>query len=364
MRGRRILDWSLSTFDSIPEVRGIVVVVPEEFVEETQNRLNEEKTTEKLIAVLAGGGRRQESVLAGLKALPHHAEWVAVHDAARPFVTTQLISATFSLAQHIGAAIPTVAIHDTLVQVDEFGQLVRPISRNAIKRSQTPQIFALEILSDAHTRAADDGLVFTDDATLVNYYGHKVGTFAHYGENRKITTPQDLEKITMQKSAQTGVIRTGQGFDAHPFDEDRPLLLAGVHFNGHKGLKGHSDADVISHAICDAVLGAAGLADIGHYFPSTDPAYENVSGLVLLSEVAQLVNEKGFDISNVDATLIGESPRIGTRREQMCEKVAAALSIDSDCVSIKASTTEKMGFTGREEGLMALSVATLIVRGE
>lgn len=357
LKGKSLIDWSITTFASMESVAGIVVVAPEDFLGEMEKLKKDNE--KKIIAITAGGQTRQESVFNGIRKLPPEAEWVAIHDAVRPFVTTQLIEATFTLAKQVGGAIPAVAIHDTLIQVDDSGMLIRPVSRDAVRRSQTPQIFNAEVLAEAHEKAEKDDLLFTDDATLVAYYGHSVASFVHYGENRKITTPQDMEKITMQKSAQVSSIRIGQGYDAHPFAEGRPLILAGVKFGTEKGLEGHSDGDVISHAICDSLLGAAALGDIGQYFPSSDPAYKNAEGKVFLEEVAELVRNKGWDITFIDATLIGEQPRITSRRELMREYIANALTIDADCVSIKASTTDKLGFEGKEEGLAAVAIATL-----
>ena len=359
LRGRPILDWSLLAFRNTPEVAGIVIVAPEAYCEDIVNRLKKENLDDKVLAVVAGGSSRQESVRFGLSILPSEIEWVAVHDAVRPFVTPQLIQATFTLAQQAGAAVPSVAIHDTLIQVDENNLLVRPISRDAVRRSQTPQIFRADILGEAHRRSHEEGLLFTDDATLAVYYGFQVASFVHYGENRKITTPQDLEKITMQKSAQTSSLRCGQGFDVHPFAEGRPLILGGVRFASDRGLLGHSDADVLCHAVCDALLGAAALGDIGQHFPVSDPAYRNVSSLVLLGETAQMLQAKGYEIAFIDATLIGDQPKIASRRDEMREKIAGALSIDPDCVSVKATTTEGMGFTGDGQGLAASAIATI-----
>lgn len=354
-----MLDWSLAAFQNVEAVAGIVLVLPGEYVDDVARRLKAQGRDQKLLAVIAGGEDRQFSVARGLKALPPQANWVAVHDAVRPFVTPQLIEATFTLAQQVGAGIPVVGIHDTLVQVDEVGRLVRPISRDAIKRSQTPQIFRADILADSHEKAAQDNLLFTDDATLVAFYGHTVATFVHHGENRKITTPADMEKITMQKFGQGTGLRCGQGYDAHRLEEGRPLILGGVRFPSERGLAGHSDADVLSHAICDALLGAAALGDIGRHFPDTDPAYRNISSLALLEESTQLVRERGYSIIFVDSTLICEAPRINTRREEMREKLAAAMGIDPECVSVKATTQEGMGFCGRGEGIAAMAIATL-----
>lgn len=359
LKGRPLLDWSLDAFERCDVVKGIVLVLPEPYVKDEEKRIKEQGRTSKLVAVVAGGKERQESVQLGLKAMPPLANYVAIHDAVRPFVTPQLITATHTLATQIGAAVPAVAIHDTLLQVDEHGLLRRPISRDVIRRSQTPQIFSSDILAESHEKAVEDGLMFTDDATLVSHYGHRVATFVHYGENRKITTPQDMEKITMQHSSKSFGVRCGQGYDVHALEKGLPLVLAGVKFNAEKGLVGHSDADVMAHAICDALLGGAALGDIGQHFPDSDPAYKNVSSLVLLEEVSQMVRDHGFVISYVDATLMAELPKIGSRREEMRENLAKAMSIDSDCVSVKATTTEKLGFTGREEGMAAMAIATL-----
>lgn len=355
-----MIDWSLATFTSIESVQGIVVVVPRDFVEPLKTRLHQEgRYTRKLLNIVPGGETRQESVLNGLRSLPVEASWVAVHDAARPYSSPQLIEATFALAQQGEGAIPCVAIHDTLVHVDSDGFLVRPISREMVKRAQTPQIFRADVLLAAHMKAKEQTLLFTDDATLVSYFGHKVATFVHFGENRKVTTPQDLEKITMQSTQKADRIRCGQGFDVHPLVEGRPLILGGVKFPGEKGLAGHSDADVLSHAICDALLGAAALGDIGQHFPPTDPAYKNISSLVLLEETVQLLREKGYEPVFVDSTVICEHPKINARRDEMRERIAGAISIDPESISVKATTPEHLGALGREEGIAAMAVATV-----
>ena len=367
LQGKPLVDWSLRAFEACEAVVGIVLVVPEEFVDEITKRLWRDKPASKLLHVVAGGAGRQESVRRGLLALPPEVEWVAVHDAVRPFLTPQLIAATFTLAQTAGAAIPTVAIHDTLVQVDEVGLLVRPISRDAVKRSQTPQIFKSEMLADAHERAAREGLVFADDAMLVRHYGYDVATFVHYGENRKISTSQDLEKITMQKSGTVSRVRVGQGFHMQPVappEQERSLVLGGVRFLNERGLAGAGDGDVITRAVCDALLGAAGLGDLSQLFPASDPAYRTTSSMALLQDVAEKVRRRGLDITFVDATLIGEKPRIASRRDEMREKLAAALGIDPDCVSIKSSTGEGLAYGGGVESLAALALATLSVASE
>ncbi len=359
LRGRPILNWSVDAFLKAESVKGIVVVVPKEYLEHARKHLEREINGSKSLNIVAGGETRQESVFRGIRALPLDVEWIAVHDAVRPFVTSQLIAATFTLAKQAGAAIPTVAIHDTLIHVDDSDILVKPITRQAVRRSQTPQIFRAEILAECHERANQEGLLFSDDATLVNYFNHRVATFPHYGENRKITTPQDLEKITMQSSAKGPGIRCGIGIDTHPLVEGRALFLGGVRFEGDRGLDGHSDADVLCHAICDALLGAAALGDIGQFFPDTDPAYKDAKGRTLLEETAQMVRKAGYEISFVDGTVIAESPRIYAHREQMRENIAQALSIDTDCVSVKATTTEKLGYLGRGEGVSSQAIATL-----
>jgi len=363
LKGKPLLDWSLGTFESCDFVAGVVLVLPEDYLEEESKRLKDDGTHSKLIACVAGGENRQESVSNGLKALPSEANWVAVHDAARPFVTSQLISATFTLARQIGAAIPTVSIHDTLVQVDEYDLLKRPIARNLVKRSQTPQIFTASMLAECHEMAQEDGMEFTDDATLVSHYEHRVATFSHYGENRKITTPADMEKIAMQKSNSASGIRCGQGFDSHRFDESRTMILAGVTFPGEPGLAGHSDADVLTHAVCDALLGASALGDIGQHFPDSDPAYKNISSLVLLEETVKMVRDHGFDIVFIDTTLVGDKPRIASRRDEMREKLASVMGIDPDNISVKATTTEGMTLIGNTEGLAAMATATLEIQG-
>jgi len=231
--------------------------------------------------------------------------------------------------------------------------------------AQTPQVFRRQLLLDAHEQAASADFIGTDDASLVERMRRRVHVVPGDADNMKITWPEDLTRAerrlsrSQHKAGRDMTLRAGIGYDAHAFQEGRTLVLGGVQFPGETGLAGHSDADVLCHAICDAVLGAAGAGDIGLHFPDSDPQYSGVSSLSLLSRVAEIIASAGWSVQNVDAVVIAETPRIAPRVEEMRRALAGALGIEIGRVSLKGTTTEGLGFTGRREGIASQAVALL-----
>jgi 2-C-methyl-D-erythritol 4-phosphate cytidylyltransferase/2-C-methyl-D-erythritol 2,4-cyclodiphosphate synthase len=300
--------------------------------------------------VAAGGKTRQDSVYQGLLALPGDTDYVLIHDGARPFVSEKLINETIYAVLEKQAVVCAAPVNDTIrMRNSKEGSVT--LDRSCLYAVQTPQAFEKELITDAYTKACEEGFYATDDAALAERAGYVVHIIDGSFENIKITTIGD---IPVKRE-----IRVGTGFDAHRFAAGRKLFLGGVYIPFEKGLLGHSDADVLLHAVMDALLGAAGLLDIGAHFPDNDEKYKDISSLILLGKIAGLLAENGYEIVNIDATVIAEKPKIAGFTGEMRKAVAGALGIAQDRINIKGTTTEKMGFTGREEGIAAQAVCSL-----
>ncbi len=306
---------------------------------------------------IPGGATRQESVRAGLEALAALAPAkVLIHDAARPLVPRELISAVIDAVDAQHGAMAALPVADTLKQGSATGLATGP-DRTGLWRAQTPQGFPFQPILDAHRRFADAAA--TDDSALAELAGLPVRAVPGSERNLKLTTADDMRTAERLLSAELADIRVGHGFDAHAFGEARPLMLCGVAVPHDRGLAGHSDADVGLHALTDAILGALGEADIGQHFPPSDPAWKGAASARFLAHAAELVARRGGMIAHVDVTLICERPRIGPHREAMRAAIAATLGLTLDRVSVKATTTERLGFTGRGEGIAAQATATV-----
>jgi len=317
----------------------------------------------KLHGVVTGGAARSDSVRLGLAAVPGDAGIVAIHDAARPFVTSGIIGAAVELAGQHGAAVPALPVIDTVKLSTAGDRVERTLPRHTLWAVQTPQTFRTDLIRRAHAEAERLGAELTDDASAVERLGEPVCLFPGDPENLKITTPLDFEiaeAIARRRDgAEAPIVRTGIGYDAHRVDPARPLVLGGMRIDSPFGLLGHSDADVLSHAIMDALLGAVAAGDIGTHFPDSDPAYAGACSLDLLRRVVDVVAERGYAISNVDATVVAQAPKLAPSMAAMRAALAEALGIAESCVSVKATTTERMGFEGRGEGISAQAVATV-----
>lgn len=368
--GRPLLAHTLAAFEAAGVVEGIVVVLREEDVPRGR-ALTAAAGFRKVEALVPGGAERQDSVGSGLAALGGGVDVVVVHDGARPLVSPALLEATAEAARRAGAALAAVPVKDTIKVVDPGGVVTSTPDRRALWAAQTPQAFRTDLLREAFAWAAANGVRGTDEASLVELYGHPVRVVPGEEENLKITTPLDLRiaaallarsEAAPAAPAPLGAIggqRVGFGYDVHPLVPGRRLVLGGVEIPHETGLAGHSDADAVAHAIIDALLGAAGEGDIGRWFPDSDERHRDADSLVLLAAVARELRRAGWRVGNVDVTVVAERPRLAPFVDTMRERLAAALAAPAGRVNVKATTTEGLGFAGRREGIAAYAVALL-----
>ena len=342
---------------------GIVVVTGENDMEEMRAMLD---AAGLRVTFAKGGADRQESVYNGLCACPQEADVIAIHDGARPLVTREVIERTIDSAKAHGSGVAAVQLKDTVKRVGESGVVIDTPARDTLRAVQTPQTFDAALIREAHERFKT-GERATDDAMLMERMGYAVYLTEGDVENIKLTTPEDMllaEQVLAKRGAAKkegpSMIRIGHGYDVHRLVEDRKLILCGVHVPYTLGLLGHSDADVAYHALTDALLGAAAMGDIGRHFPDTDPKYKGADSGVLLDHVMELIFAKGYVGGNVDVTIICQRPKLKDYIEQMRENVAAHLKVELDCVNVKATTTEKLGFEGEGLGISAHAVACLV----
>src|SRR5215207_314563 len=402
LAGRAMLAWSLDALEHAETIAPVVVVAGSHTVEAVRQLVRDEGFA-KVQAIVGGGERRQDSVGAGLAALSDGIEIVVIHDGARPLADSELFDRCVAAAVEMGAAIAATPVADTLKRVAE-GAISGTVDRAGLWAAQTPQAFRLETLRRA--LAASSGETVTDEARLCEAAGVSVSVVPASSANLKVTHAEDIpvadallrarhgesslgadtdrgvilsasEESRLSDGAPTPAtrslvprddttsggpapVRTGIGYDAHRFASGRRLVLGGVEIAHDRGLDGHSDADVLLHAIADAVLGAASLGDIGQHFPPSDERFRDADSQYLLREVARLVQEAGWVPANVDATILAEAPRIGPHVPLMRERIAACLGLSPVAVSVKATTNEGMGAIGRSEGIAALATAILV----
>ena len=316
---------------------------------------------EKLLPPVAGGATRQISVQAGLQALqPHHPELVLIHDAARPFLSGGLIGRAIGAGRAHSAAVPGIAIADTVKRIDADGTVSETLDRARLRMVQTPQAFIFSLIADAHRRAAAAGRDdFTDDAALAEWAGHRVRVFEGEAGNVKLTTNDDFARAELLHAAALADVRTGNGFDVHAFADGDHVMLGGVRIPHSRAVTGHSDADVVLHALVDAILGALAEGDIGQHFPPSDPQWRGASSDRFLAFACERLRARGGVIGNLDVTVVCESPRVSPHRDAMRARIAAIAGIAVDRVAVKATTSEKLGFTGRGEGIIAMATATI-----
>src|ERR1700753_1123662 len=285
---------------------------------------------------------------------------VLIHDAARPFVTSAVISRAIEAAGRTGAAVPTVAVTDTIKQVDQSGNVEATPDRAALRIAQTPQSFRFDVILEAHRRAAQQGRSdFTDDAAIAEWAGLTVATFEGDPANMKLTTPEDFVREEARLGAMLGDIRTGSGYDVHAFGAGGPLMILGVRVPHSRGFLAHSDGDVGLHALVDAILGALADGDIGSHFPPSDAKWKGASSDQFLKYAIDRVTARGGRVANLEVTLICERPKIGPLRDTMRARIAEISGIDISRIAVKATTSERLGFTGREEGIAATASATI-----
>jgi 2-C-methyl-D-erythritol 4-phosphate cytidylyltransferase / 2-C-methyl-D-erythritol 2,4-cyclodiphosphate synthase len=364
--GRAILDRTVAALLAHDAIDEVVVALPAEIAADPPPYL---RVAGKPLRVVTGGSRRQDSVANAFAVLDDRVDLVVVHDAARPFVTGTLITRTLEAAVESGAAVAALASHDTVKRASDDRRFVaETLPRERIFLAQTPQAFRYSILRDA-LALAEQGGEATDEATLAERAGHPVRLVMGEPRNIKITRPEDLdvaEALARGGGTRDGTVeprdpgwRIGTGYDLHRLVEGRPLILAGVTVPFERGLIGHSDADAVCHAVTDAILGAAAAGDIGRHFPDTDPRYAGASSIDLLRQAVSLVRQRGFSVVNVDVVVVAERPKIGPYGDAMRASLASALSIPSDCVSVKGKTNEGVDATGRGEAIATHAVALL-----
>lgn len=354
--GVPVLRRTLARFLGQPGIRFVQPVISPEHGEFCSSVI---AGLDGVLPPVAGGATRQASVRAGLEALAGDPpDLVLIHDAARPFVSARLVADAIAAAAEHGAAVPALALVDTVKALIAPGLVATGPDRDRIRSVQTPQSFRYELILAAHrAQAGADDL--TDDAAVAEAVGHRVATFAGDPANIKLTTPEDFVTAERNAAAALADVRTSTGFDVHAFGPGDHVTLGGVRIPHEFGLSGHSDADVVLHALTDALLGTMGSADIGHHFPPSDPQWKGAASDRFLAHAAALVREAGGRIAHLDATVICEAPKIGPHREAMREKIAEIAGIPVARVSVKATTSERLGFTGRREGIAALAAATV-----
>ncbi|MDR1954118.1 MAG: 2-C-methyl-D-erythritol 4-phosphate cytidylyltransferase [Clostridiales Family XIII bacterium] len=341
-----MVKMAAAAFEKSAFVDDLYVVAAAAHIEDCEKMLADMR---KLRAVVAGGDTRQASVYNGLMAMNSPTpDIVLIHDGARPFVSGDLIERTAALTAKSGAVVVCVPAKDT-IYVAKNDILEAVPDRETLHAVQTPQGFSRELIVRAHERALADGITATDDGALLRRMGVDVHLVEGDYANVKITTAADLPEET----------KVGIGFDVHAFAEGRKLILGGMEIPYDRGLLGHSDADVLTHALMDAMLGALSLGDIGGYFPDTDERYRGISSMKLLGEVRALIGRDGWRVSNADMTVVAEKPRMAPHIDAIRGNLAEILDIPMDCVSVKATTTEGLGFTGREEGIGAQAIVQL-----
>jgi 2-C-methyl-D-erythritol 4-phosphate cytidylyltransferase/2-C-methyl-D-erythritol 2,4-cyclodiphosphate synthase len=352
--GRSILSRSVTAFDSHPAIADVIVVMPGSLVD--QGGLQYIGATKHDVRLVRGGERRQDSVANAFDRVPDRADVVLVHDAARPFVSAETITRTIDAAARHGAAIAALEVRDTVKRVDG-DVIVETVPRESIYLAQTPQGFRRDVLAAA-IAVGRSGVEATDEAALAERAGYAVHVVAGDSTNVKITTEEDLSAARRHVSAGAAG-RVGAGYDLHRLVDGRRLVLGGVTVPSPRGALGHSDADVVCHAVTDAILGAANLGDIGRHFPDTDPKWKGASSIALLQHAVALVAAERFEIANVDVTVILEAPKIQDCIEPMRIGLAGALGIEPARVSIKGKTNEGVDAVGRGEAIAAHAVALL-----
>jgi len=346
--GKPMLRWAVESLIRHPAVQSTRIVIAEGQQDSAKQALQGLDIGE----LITGGAERADSVRAGLEAI--EADAVLVHDAARPFCPPPVVDRLLASLEFFEGAAPVLPVGDTLARIaDTLGD---PVDRAGLGRVQTPQAFRLGALRSAYDLW--NGPSPTDETTVVRAAGMKVAAVTGDPALEKITLPSDFDRAEQWLAGRL-TPRTGMGFDVHAFSGNGPIMLGGLEVPHDRGLAGHSDADVILHAITDALLGAAGLGDIGEHFPPSDPQWKGADSSLFLAHAAALVRDKGGLIDHIDCTIIAEASKVGPYRQTMRSRIAEILGLSVDQVSVKATTTEGLGFTGRREGIAAQAIASI-----
>lgn len=354
--GELVIRHAVRAFCEADEIDGVVVVASADETEQMRAALC---GLEKVCAIVPGGSTRQESVKNGLDALPKEARIALVHDGARPLISRELIARCIRQTEDCGSAVVCTPVTDT-VKVEKDGCVVCTLDRSQLRAVQTPQCFFAGELKAAYEAAARDGVSVTDDASVMEHAGHSVHLLESSEVNFKLTTPEDLrraEDIIGERKFMQRLPRTGFGYDVHKLVSGRRLILCGKEIPWEKGLDGHSDADVAVHALMDALLGAACLGDIGRLYPDNDPAFEGADSMKLLADVLRRVKDAGYAVVHADVTIVAQKPKLMPYMDEMRRNLGNAMA--GAQVNVKATTTERLGFEGRGEGISAQAVATI-----
>jgi len=353
--GVSLLERSVGAFVDHPAIDEIIVALPAEIACDLPDGL---RSVAKALRVVPGGERRQDSVANAFNATSPSTDIIVIHDAARPFVTADLITRTIAAAEQDGAALAALQARDT-VKRTSVHVVTETIQRESIYLAQTPQAFRRSVLEAALKAAARGSIDATDEAVLAERAGFPVRVVDGSATNIKITTIEDLAIgeafVRQSRPARTG--RAGIGYDLHRLVKDRPLILGGITIPFEYGLAGHSDADAVCHAVTDAILGAAGAGDIGRHFPDTDPAWHNASSLDLLRRAVSVIRGLGFEVGNIDVTVIAERPKLAPYIDKMRAALSHVLGVSIDRVSIKGKTNEGVGELGRGEAVAVHAIA-------
>lgn len=355
--GESVLFRSVKCFATSDVIDSIIVVCRYDEIEWAREEL---ALFDKVVAIVPGGKTRAESANAGFKAITDQCDYVAIHDAARCLVSHQNIRDVIEMAFVYGAATACTACTDTLKAVSDEKLIDRTIPREGLFVAQTPQAFEYDLYGRAIFESVRDESI-TDDNMAVERLGHKIYPVETGRSNIKITNPDDIAfaEFLIERTTKMPEYRVGHGYDVHRLADDRKLIVGGVTIPFDKGLLGHSDADVLTHAIMDALLGAAGLGDIGRHFPDNDEEYRGISSLQLLSRVGNLLAQDGASIINIDATIVAQRPKMMPYVDEMKNNIANILRIESGRINIKATTEEGLGFTGTGEGISSFAVVTI-----
>lgn len=358
--GLPILVRTCRVFLGLEAIRKVVVVAPRDYYQETIELLHRYLTPQEVDKLLftIGGATRQDSVAAGLAVLPADLSLVLVHDAARPLIDQDTICRCLEGAARFGAAIAAIPVKDTLKRAGDGGIIEKTVDRTLLWQAQTPQAAQRVLLERAFATAAPQGFIGTDEASLLEAAGIPVRLVEGSERNLKITRPTDL-RVAAKLLQEEPLMKIGHGFDAHRLVSGRKLILGGVTIDYEWGLDGHSDADVVTHALIDALLGAVGAGDIGRHFPDSDSRYKGIDSLLLLAQVRQLADTRQYRLGNADITIVCQCPKLAPYLTEMQTNLARCCNVPPAAINVKATTTEKMGYTGRGEGIAAHAVVLL-----
>lgn len=351
LQGKPVIRRSVEAFEGL--VSGAVLVSREEDIPAMRTAV---RGVQLPLTIVSGGDTRQASVWNGLCALPAACTHVLIHDGARCMVDADTIRRCMASVEEYGTGIAAIPAIDTIKQVDSTEIVTATPERASLRAVQTPQGFTVDLIRSAHAAAQAEGFLGTDDASLVERMGHPVRLTLGDRRNIKLTTPEDMKMAESFLPHHFPALRVGQGYDVHRLVEGRDLILCGVTIPHTLGLLGHSDADVALHALMDAMLGAMALGDIGKHFPDTDERYRGISSMTLLQHVTVLLADHGARVTNCDVTIVAQKPKLLPYIPQMRQNVADALGLPLDRVNVKATTTERLAFEGREEGISSQAI--------